>query len=136
MAENYFGITDTGRLRDNNEDAFIAAEILDGRYVVACAIDGVGGYEGGEVAAALAKETIMEILSLPFDDAEKTLRSAIRFANERIFEEKESRPDKNKMSCVLTLALADVQNNKFHYAHLGDTRLYLLRDGSMVKVTH
>lgn len=40
------------------------------------------------------------------------------------------------MDCVLTLALADLANNKFFYAHVGDTRLYLLRDNSLVKVTH
>ena len=51
MAENFFGITDTGRQRTNNEDAFIAQRIWNNGYILACVIDGVGGYEGGEVAA-------------------------------------------------------------------------------------
>lgn len=42
----FFGITHPGKVRDNNEDAFIAEKILDDRYVLACVIDGVGGYEG------------------------------------------------------------------------------------------
>jgi len=41
-----------------------------------------------------------------------------------------------QMACVLTLALADINENKFYYAHVGDTRLYLFRDNSLVKVTH
>jgi serine/threonine protein phosphatase PrpC len=135
MAENYFGATDTGRLRDNNEDAFIAQEVSKGRYILACAIDGVGGYDGGEVAAALAKETIIKVLSAPFDDVEKTLHLTLRSANERIFEEKQQGKGNANMACVLTLVLADVVNNKFYYAHIGDTRLYLLRDRSLVKVT-
>ena len=40
------------------------------------------------------------------------------------------------MACVLTLVLADVEENKFYYAHVGDTRLYLLRDNSLVKVSN
>jgi hypothetical protein len=40
------------------------------------------------------------------------------------------------MACVVTLALADIKENKFYYAHVGDTRLYLFRDNSLVKVTH
>jgi len=48
----FFGLTDTGKLRDNNEDAFIAERTKTGNLIVACVIDGVGGYEGGEVAAS------------------------------------------------------------------------------------
>jgi len=135
MAENFFGATDTGRLRDNNEDAFIAQDVMDGKYILACVIDGVGGYEGGEVAAALARDTIVDILSYPFTDVEKTLHSALRFSNIKIFEEKENGVGNHSMACVLTLALADIDNNKFYYAHIGDTRLYLLRGQSLVKVT-
>jgi PPM family protein phosphatase len=135
MGSNYYGITDTGRLRDNNEDAFIAQEILKGRYILACVIDGVGGYEGGEIAAAVARDTIIEIMSFPFQDVEKTLRAALWSANDKIFEEKEKADNKHQMACVLTLVVADIANNQLHYAHIGDTRLYLLREESLVKLT-
>jgi PPM family protein phosphatase len=135
MADHYFGATDTGRMRSNNEDAYIAGEVMEGRLVAACVIDGVGGYDGGEIAAALARETILKILSFPSEDIEKTLRAAVNFSNDKIFEEKEHNPSVQKMACVLTLALADVEGNRFYYAHIGDTRLYLFRDQSLVKVT-
>ncbi len=59
MADNFFGITDAGKLRDNNEDTFLA-QILSNGWILACVIDGVGGYEGGEVAAEIARETIIK----------------------------------------------------------------------------
>ena len=62
MTDNIFGITDLGRQRKNNEDAFIAELTPDGRYIIACVIDGVGGYSGGEIAANLARETIFKAI--------------------------------------------------------------------------
>ncbi|HEU4632882.1 MAG TPA: protein phosphatase 2C domain-containing protein, partial [Flavisolibacter sp.] len=135
MAENFFGITDTGRQRDNNEDAFIAQAILNRQYILACVIDGVGGYEGGEVAAAIAKESIFSSFKSPPADMITTMRQAFVAANERIYKEKLESSANNSMACVATLALVDVKNNKFWYAHVGDTRLYLFRDHSLIKIT-
>jgi len=132
---NFFGITDTGKVRTNNEDTFIAKRVLNNRFIAACVIDGVGGYEGGEVAARLAHDAIIDTLkSSPSDDIIALLLKAFEAANERIFKERQANKDNEKMACVLTLALADVANNKFYYAHVGDTRLYLYRD-SLVKVS-
>ncbi|MGI8636530.1 MAG: PP2C family protein-serine/threonine phosphatase, partial [Segetibacter sp.] len=135
MAENYFGITDTGRLRTNNEDTFIAEPFFDGRFIASCVIDGVGGYEGGEVAARLAHDAIVEKLSTLPDDYFEGMKDAINAANEAIYTEKKVNRSNEQMACVLTLALADVSNNKFYYCHVGDTRLYLFRDDSLVKIT-
>ena len=135
MAENYFGITDTGRQRDNNEDAFIAEPVFNNGLIAACVIDGVGGYEGGEVAASIAQESILQSFSRPAGEMINTMRNAFGTANEKIYHEKLN-GDKNKdMACVLTLALVDIPNNKFYYAHVGDTRLYLLRDNTLIKLT-
>ena len=134
MAENYFGITDTGRQRDNNEDNFIA-EPISSALIAACVIDGVGGYEGGEVAAAIARDSILKALSRGTGEMFVAMKNAFGSANEKIYQEKLD-GDKNKdMACVLTLALVDVPNNKFYYAHVGDTRLYLLRDNTLIKLT-
>jgi len=56
-------------------------------------------------------------------------------ANERIYKERHQTKGNEQMACVLTLALADIADNKFYYAHVGDTRLYLLRDDSLIKVS-
>ena len=135
MAENFFGITDTGRVRDNNEDAFIAKKVMNNRFIIACAIDGVGGYSGGEIAAEIARESIFENFAKPSGNLIEAMKASFILANQKIFAEKLQNKEHSKMACVLTLAVVDVQNNQFHYAHVGDTRLYLLRDHSLVKVT-
>jgi PPM family protein phosphatase len=135
MAENFFGITDRGKIRDNNEDTFIAEKISGGELIAACVIDGVGGYEGGEVAARIARECITEHLQNPGANITDGLQRAIVTSNEKIYSENQQRKQPEPMACVLTLAVADVEANQFHYAHVGDTRLYLLRDETLVKVT-
>ena len=76
MAENFFGITNTGRMRSNNEDAFLA-EALPNGWIVACVIDGVGGYEGGEVAADIARQTIRKTLQQPYPDPVQVLTEGL-----------------------------------------------------------
>ena len=135
MADNFFGITDTGRQRTNNEDAFIAQKVLGDGYVMACVIDGVGGYEGGEVAAALAKETILHYFSIPSGDILTMMGEALAAANEKIRAEKRGNQNLESMACVVTLAITDTVNHQFYYTHVGDTRLYLYRDNALVKIT-
>jgi PPM family protein phosphatase len=136
MAEKYFGITDKGISRDNNEDTFIAEAVMKDKFICACVIDGVGGYEGGEIAAEIARETILKYFTIPSGELASMMREAIISANEKIYNEKLSSRQYENMACVLTLALVEKQKNRFYYAHVGDTRLYLLRDDSLVKVTN
>jgi len=136
MAKNYFGITDTGKLRRNNEDTFIAEPVVNNQFIAACVIDGVGGYEGGEVASRLAHDAILSHINRNrSSDITLIMKEALAAANEAIYNEKQVSKENEQMACVLTLALADLANNKFYYSHVGDTRLYLLRDNSLVKVT-
>lgn len=136
MADQFYGLTDTGKERTNNEDTFIAQQSADGRFIIACVIDGVGGYKGGEVAAELAREAILQRLAQPSGDIIPMLIDCFNLANKSILAGKQAVKEHDSMACVATLALADVQQNQFYYIHVGDTRLYLLRDKSLVKITH
>ena len=136
MTEQYFGITDTGKARQNNEDAFIARQDAGNRFIIACVIDGVGGYAGGEIAAGIARDAILKRLEKPSGEIISMIIDCFDIANERIIQEKQRSKDYDMMSCVSTLAIADIANNQFYYAHVGDTRLYLLRDNSLVKISH
>jgi serine/threonine protein phosphatase PrpC len=136
MSDNIFGITDPGRQRKNNEDAFIAEQSPDGHYIIASVIDGVGGYTGGEIAASIARETILQRLVNLSGEVIPVLTGAFAAANEKIWQERNAVKEHSKMACVVTLAVADLSSNQFYYAHLGDTRLYLFRDGSLVKISH
>ncbi|TDH26569.1 serine/threonine-protein phosphatase [Segetibacter sp. 3557_3] len=135
MASNYFGITDTGKVRGNNEDAFLVEPVSNGRFIAACVIDGVGGYSGGEVAARIARDMILEHLKKGGDDVFAIMKRSFVAANEKIQQQRKSEPNNAQMACVVTLALVDIKENKFYYCHVGDTRLYLLRDNSLVKIT-
>jgi serine/threonine protein phosphatase PrpC len=134
MAKNYFGLTDTGKVRDNNEDTFIA-EAVSNSLVLVAVIDGVGGYNGGEVAAAIAKDVITQQLNNLEGEYIPAMIEALKLASRNIFDKKQLDKDLEGMACVVTTALVDVENNMFYYAHVGDTRLYLLRDESLVKIT-
>ncbi len=134
MDKNVVGLTDTGRVRENNEDTFIAERVQNDTLIVACVIDGVGGYAYGEVAAAVARQAILDCFSHASGAKLSELRASLMVANDRIFAEKQRDSDYARMACVLTLAVVDPENNQFVYAHVGDTRLYLLRDGSLIKV--
>jgi len=135
MAENFFGLTDTGKIRDNNEDTFIAQHILNKRYILASVIDGVGGYHGGEVAAEIAREEIINQLGKSNGELIPEMITALKQASAKIYKERQINKEHDQMACVATLVVADLQNNQLTYAHVGDTRLYLLRDGSLIKIS-
>ncbi|RYE19134.1 MAG: serine/threonine-protein phosphatase, partial [Sphingobacteriales bacterium] len=56
-------------------------------------------------------------------------------AGNSIYNKRQQSKEHEKMACVATLAMVDIQHNQFYYAHVGDTRLYLLRDGSLIKIS-
>lgn len=135
MADQFFGLTDTGKARQNNEDTFIAQQSANGKFIIACVIDGLGGYSGGEIAAAIARETILQRLDKPSGEVIPMIVDCFNLANKKILQEKQ-KVNHDQMACVATLAVIDLVHNQFHYAHIGDTRLYLLRDHSLVKISH
>lgn len=141
MIENnflsFFGKTDQGKNRTNNEDAFIAQSIWDDQVVLAAAIDGVGGYDGGEIAAAIAKKTIVDyLLSYPNGERSDLIKQAVVETNNAINKAREEDEEHPLMSCVLTAVLIDAKSGYLHMAHIGDTRLYQYSDGQIKKLSH
>ena len=135
MDKHFFGLTDTGKSRDNNEDSFIVKPLTNDQLILAAVIDGVGGYHGGEVAAGIATEQIsMQFSDRPADPISQMIM-AFRNTNEMIIAKKQKEADLSEMACVATMVVADIEHNQFYYAHVGDTRLYLLRDGSLIKIS-
>ncbi len=133
----FFGKSDVGKIRTNNEDAFLVCNIWDNDHILAVAIDGVGGYEGGEVAAALAREEIHEFLKLNSQgDSLELLKQAVIAANNRIFRERENTPSLGNMSCVLTASLVELDSMRVNLAHVGDTRLYQYSSSRLEKLSH
>lgn len=132
----YCGLSDMGRQRTNNEDAYVA-EQLDENTILAVAIDGVGGYEGGEVAAEIAKTEIPKYLH-EFQNGERIelLKQAVISANNAIYDQRQIDAVRPNMSCVLTSAIVDKGRKVIDMVHVGDTRLYQYRHGELRKLSH
>lgn len=137
------GITDEGLVRDHNEDS-IGTDATLGLLVLA---DGMGGHKGGEVASAIAVDLILKSLreNLPEIAAGQTdentgyslesmaVENAIKNANLKIFEAAQNNSKYEGMgTTVVVLVFYD---NRITIAHVGDSRLYRMRDQSMEQMT-
>ena len=134
---HFSGNTEVGKLRLNNEDNLIFRYIWDDKHVLGVVIDGIGGEEGGEVAARIAKETIEAYLEKSFHgDRLRLLQWAVTEANNQIFKERQNQPDLSNMGCVLSACLVEVEKKRINMVHVGDTRLYQFYDGKLEKLSH
>jgi PPM family protein phosphatase len=130
MRLSTFAGTDVGRTRSGNEDSYFC-----GRTVFAVA-DGLGGHQGGEVASAAAVEPLATLdgreLATPAEAAE-ALAGAIAEANSAILERAAGDPGLWGMGTTVTAAV--VVGDHLQLAHVGDSRAYLLRDGTLEQHT-
>jgi PPM family protein phosphatase len=123
----HFGRSDTGRQRRGNEDAYFARAPL---FAVA---DGMGGAQAGEVAARVAVDVLEQGLPEGDGSVEARLRERVREANERI--NVLSRSDDEHAGMGTTLTVAYVGEDALTVAHVGDSRLYRLREGAFERLT-
>lgn len=118
--------SDVGLVRGHNEDSFLLRTPL---FVVS---DGMGGHAAGEVASSIAVETVGERAPGTADDV--LLGAAVEAANMAVIEAAEQGIGKPGMGCTVTSVL--IEKNKMAVAHVGDSRAYVLRQGTLVRVTH
>jgi PPM family protein phosphatase len=138
------GVTDMGRVRSNNEDCFRIVTPLN-LFVLA---DGMGGEAHGEIASAMAVETVVKhCLDAEANPAArvlgkvepgwsattKRLSTALHLANRNICKSAKEHPEQRGMGATLTAAWID--GSKVSIAHVGDSRAYLLRGGSLLQLT-
>ena len=132
-------LTDTGCEREQNEDYYGYAEpeaddLFERKGRLAVVADGMGGYEGGRVASGIAVEVVRETyLAEPTADPHDALVAAFRNAHAAIQHEAQNNPNLRSMGTTCTAAV--VRDHQLFYGHVGDSRLYLLRDGSITRVT-
>jgi protein phosphatase len=120
-------LSDTGRRRLKNEDAWVAREPV---FAVA---DGMGGAQAGEVASRLAAQVIEERIGAARGAA--ALSDVIREANERVFRQALADPGATGMGTTITAAIVDEAAGTIAVGHVGDSRGYRLRDGELVQLT-
>ena len=123
------GDTHPGLQREVNEDRF-HVDVARGLFMV---VDGVGGQAAGGKAADLAIALLRARLERETGTIEDRVREAITVANNEIRRMASLRPEWRGMACVLTVAVVD--EGRAVVGHVGDTRLYKLRGGSIEKIT-
>ena len=138
------GLTDVGRKRKHNEDTFVL-EMNEGLFAVA---DGMGGHAAGEVAAKIAVDTIQEFILDTSQKMESTwpypynhqwkfnsnrLAVAVEKANERVMAAVARQPSLKGMGTTVVAAI--LNGNSLSVAHVGDSRAYRLRGGSIERLT-
>src|SRR5438552_3011422 len=121
--------TDVGRVRTENEDRLY----IDNERGIFLVADGVGGQAAGEMAAEVATDIIRKQLSDTNGDLKDRIRQAIIQANNTIFEMAQGNDGWHGMACVLTLAA--LSEDRFIVGHVGDSRLYLIWNGAIRKLT-
>ena len=148
-----FAKTDIGKARDNNQDFYYISNPQDipGIYILA---DGMGGYTGGEIASRMAVEASSNYIKSNFekmvetinlrkqteedkniekDEILKLLRSSIQYANMVVYEESKKNPELEGMGTTLDVSV--IYNNKIYIGHIGDSRVYRIRNKVMRKLT-
>ncbi len=137
------GQTDVGAVRDHNEDA-IACEDEIGLAVLA---DGMGGHQGGEMASAITVSTVMDVVRnklkhINHGDVDRetgysiesiTVHEAITLANKKVYDSAQKNTHYQGMGTTVVVLL--FYDNRYTFAHVGDSRLYRLRDGIFEQLT-
>jgi protein phosphatase len=142
----YAGSTDVGRRRSHNEDAYL----LLPEEQIFCVADGMGGHASGEVAARIAVEEMAEFFRMTGRDEEATwpfkedparaldenrLLTGVKLANQRILERAESDARLKGMGTTLVAAYFAKGTDSALVGHVGDSRAYLYRGGTLRQLT-
>ena len=127
--------TDVGSVRDENQDAVGYFQTKDGEWTLLVVCDGMGGHAAGQLASSLAVATLSEVFNRQIAevDAVATLEQAIRAANAAIFQAAQESPEKRGMGT--TVAALAVSSDQAFVAHVGDSRVYRIRPGTIERMT-
>lgn len=133
-----FGRTDVGRVRPNNQDAFICGALSENAtYAVVC--DGMGGVGGGQIASAKAVQVVADRLVDTYRDnmnansIRNMMESAVAAANAAVFDMACANNDLRGMGTTVVAAIAT--KNKLHIVHIGDSRAYLIYEKKIEQIT-
>lgn len=135
------GRTDIGLVRKVNEDSFLCEKLegVEDAYLNIVA-DGMGGHNAGEVASSMAVQEIaayikdnIESLKLGDKEIQDLIRNAILFANDKVY--KTSIVKSNCLGMGTTLSMVLAKGSRLYIGHVGDSRVYLVRDNSITRLT-
>ena len=135
-----FAKSDVGKLRDTNEDSYYISNVDDEIKIFILA-DGMGGYNGGEIASKLAVSTALSYIQTNFantpkekEDILNLVKSAMEYANMVVYEKSNNEKELTGMGTTLEVCL--IYNNKVYIGHVGDSGIYRIRKEFIRKLTH
>ena len=130
--------TDVGTVRTNNQDFCLAGEFSDGAtWAVVC--DGMGGANGGNIASETAAKLIFNKITNSYHEAmndnsiKMLITSAIETANAAVYSRACS--DETLKGMGTTVVLSIIKGDCLYYAHVGDSRLYIISDDKITQMT-
>ena len=131
--------SDIGKVREINQDDYYISESLDEVQLYMLA-DGMGGYNGGEIASKLAIQTAKSYIENNFQEVNKDkdsiiqlVGSAMEYANMVVYEKSKESKELEGMGTTLEICL--IYNNKAFIGHVGDSRVYRIRKKIMQRLT-
>ncbi len=133
-----FGQTDKGLKRNDNQDYF-EYHLLNDTTAFAVLCDGMGGANAGNVASSIAVKTVCRYIKSSYQPnlssmaIENLLRSAVLSANAEIYKESLKSPDYKGMGT--TIVVAFIKNSVMYVLHVGDSRAYIMSNGSLKQLT-
>jgi protein phosphatase len=139
MKLDFASLTDVGQVRQKNEDSTGRYQPEDNdelaeKGAIFVVADGMGGHRGGEIASELAVETVMSLYYASNEkEPTKTLSECYIEANRRILEKSASEVDLAGMGTTCTTMV--IRGKQAYFAHVGDSRAYVLRNGGLIQLT-
>jgi len=132
--------TDIGMIRKMNQDAYYISEEND-KYKLCILADGMGGYTGGEIASRLACVSAAGYIKENFDankeqtkeDIIEIIKKSMEYSNNVVYEKSKETEELEQMGTTLEVCL--IYNNRAYIGHIGDSRIYRIRQNIMRKLT-
>lgn len=125
----YVVYTNKGKVRPENEDSYLIKETPYPLFAVA---DGMGGHQAGEVASQLAVK-FLESAEFDYQDILESIRLTIEGANREIYNK--GMLDSSYTGMGTTLSMGIIYENRLYIGHVGDSRIYLIRDNELIQLT-
>jgi len=129
---NFFGITQVGLVRKSNEDRYLIKELKDKSVLIAVA-DGLGGGVASDYAAEILRGKLAGLNHISRNNEQQELDQLARVIDRAIYTESQENNDLEGMGSTLVGVL--LRDRIAHWVHVGDSRLYLLRNGILTQVT-
>ena len=132
--------TDIGMQRQMNQDAYCISQDNE-KYVLCVLADGMGGYTGGEIASNLAATSVEKYIKEHFEnnkdytkeELQELVKQAITYANLEVYSRAQQEEELEQMGTTLEICL--IYNNRAFIGHIGDSRIYRIRQDIMRKIT-